>query len=779
MNLHRPNEVELILMKNIREELADIPVDYINAITYDMTTYMKLELQIPDKLTHNGKTIPYALFDQIRGKQQLILSINGQKSRLIIDDKIETIETSNGKTKKVYAYGYERSLEKKTFLTGTSITRQLYRRPDEEVEISEGILNLFEQQTSWKVGYVDELACKEPHQYHETLTETLYTNFSKNGVSTSQTLWSKTLKTPIKKNQTFTIHHNNLSATKDNIVRDKQSFGHTFTLPKVVTKISAKYSSDSTYRFGLIYTFTYSDGTTETSKAPFTNVLDFNIKVESIECSVQTGEFNEKLVTRYRYFEQTSTNWYPFLMSEVAEAFDCVFVFDNYNQTLHCYHKDNFGQDHGLYMSYENGIKQINKTHDIGSIVTRLYVSSPKVMISEENKLGTEFVECFDFYKREGLMSDELVQALDRYDQLLDEKQVEWLKVKLDKSKNDQLLQEKQTQLTKAQERYKVENSILSAYIKESENVDKAKQKEQSRLVTQIDKEIQALLKEINGTNGLKEKSELYQQQMAQIGIDIQKENARDKQGKIFTELDLAELEEYIIEGSIENDYYLTSYALYQHALEKIQDMNDVAIDFTITVENLLNRVVHPDGWQAMIGLGERIWMDDIDIRDERGFVQLTGFTFNPNKFELSQLKFTNNKEPKSDIKTIGDIARKTAATTHMTNYWKDVWKDSQTNNVHVSELLKNGLDAAAMAVRARNTVNKIDITEAGIFIIDAEQEEKQVALMSGLIAITEDGWETSKVAISSGGVSAEVIVGRLLSTFTIKHSKTIRIDGE
>ena len=89
LNLKQPNDVSLVLMRNIREELADIPVEYVSQITYDMTTYMKMELSIPSHLVRKGLKIPYQLFDQIRGKQQIILTINGQKSKLIIDDKIE------------------------------------------------------------------------------------------------------------------------------------------------------------------------------------------------------------------------------------------------------------------------------------------------------------------------------------------------------------------------------------------------------------------------------------------------------------------------------------------------------------------------------------------------------------------------------------------------------------------------------------------------------------------------------------------------------------------
>ena len=763
LNLQQPNEVELILMKNIREELAVIPIEYISSITYDLTTYPQLSFEIPDKVTRGGQTVDYLLFHQIKGKQQLVLTINGQKSKFVIDDTITEVETATGRVKKCTAYGYERTLEKKTFLTGTSMTRQLYRPASETVEIGEGILNLFEQQTNWKIGHVDEMARKEPHQYPETFNEVLHTNFEKTAIKQGKFFWGRTLKRQIKKGENFTIKINNLTAKKENLYRDKQSFSHPFTAVKDIKSITTAYSSDSTYRFGLTYTFNYTDETSATFKAPFTNVAGFDVKIENIECAIETGEFVEKLVTRYRTFEQMSTHWYPFLMSEVAEAFECVFVFDSYRQVVDCYHKDNFGSDHGLYMSFENGIKEINKSRKIGEIVTRLYVESPNVMISEQNPLGTEYVECFDFYKREGLMSDELVKALDRYDTFVEEKHNEWLKLKLSKSKTDQKLADKQTELKKAQERYKVENNILATYIKEKENIDKTTQSEQSKLVNQINREVQTLLKEINGKGGLNEQVKTLQEKMVQLGQSIQKDQATDQQGKIFTTLDLEELEEYIVESSISNDYYLTSYALYQHALTKIKDTNDVQIDFSLTVDNLFKLLIHPDGWQAVFGLGERIYLDDTEIADDRGFIQLTGFVFNPNKKELTQLKFTNNKQPVSDLKTIGDIARKTAQTSNLTDYWKDVWKELQTNNVHVSKLVEEGLDAAAMQVRARSTINQIDITEAGIFVSDAEAPEKAIALMSGLIAFTEDNWETSKLALSSNGISAEVIAGQLL----------------
>ena len=142
-------------MKNVREELSDIPVEYVKSITYNLSTYAKIELEIPSHLTRRGLTIDYPLYRQIKGKQQLILSINGQLSKFIIDDQINVVETSKGKIKRLTAFGYEKMLEKKSLLTSQATTYPLYQSSTDKNE-PVGILNLFEQQTRWKVGHVDE-----------------------------------------------------------------------------------------------------------------------------------------------------------------------------------------------------------------------------------------------------------------------------------------------------------------------------------------------------------------------------------------------------------------------------------------------------------------------------------------------------------------------------------------------------------------------------------------------------------------------------------------------
>lgn len=756
-HLKSPNEIQAVLMRNIREELCDIPKTLIQTVVFDKDTPIKMTLSIPDRVEHEGKTITYPLYDQIKGKMVIKVLFNQQPFKFQIDDNFTVKETKTMKTKTITAYSYEKTLEKKTFQIGKGATRQLYCPASETVETEPGILNWFEAETAWKVGTVTEQARKELSLFNEVHESLLVENFVNPHVQVGQVIWEQAVQIP--KNQGFSLAYEGVKTYSGENLLKTENITHSFDeMKKDITHIKASYSSDVDYRFGVLYEFTHSDQTTTTLKLGFTNVKDLKIEIESLRLLIQTGEIVEQWTTKYRYFDQLSTTWYTFLLNEVSEAFGVVFVFDSANQLLHCYSEEEFGTDTGLHLSFENGVKTVNKTHKSGEIVTRLWVNSQNCTILEENKLGTNYVEDFSYFQRMGLMSEELQQALERYDVFTDSKQADWLGLRNAKNKVDQTITLKSSDLKSLEERYKYESSILSAYIK-ANNTD-PKQEEQAELVAQLDRDIQKAQADLQA---LKDESDELMLQMNEIGKQISKENAEDDEGKIFTALDLVELEEFTIEGEWTDEYYTTPLGLYRKSLEVVKDSNAVPIDFTIETENFLNRIVHPNGWPSVIRIGEKLTIDDEELVDDEGFIQLTGFTYTPNDESINSLKFTNNKKPMSDIKTISDIGRTQNYLTNMTNYYKSVWQSTSENNVAVSKLIDEGLDLAAQLVRGKSTTNRIQISETGIYIIDATNDHNQLYIGSGLIAITQNRWSTSKLAITAEGVSAEILAGKIL----------------
>lgn len=753
------------LMKNRHEEWGEIPKEYVQSVVYSQGTPTQMNIEIPSKIVYMNKQIDFELYSAVRGKMQIIMELNGEKSRFIIDDNIKTKSTKQGKTKTLVAYSFEKTLDKKNFIIPEGATRQLYRPKDEKVEVSDGILNWFEEQTNFTVGHVDELARKEMGLYNETETLELITNHTVEQVEKNGLLWSKTMSLDIgDKPLTFTIAYTDMKSYNGDLLQKKETISHTFSnLPYGVKKIEARYSSDSDYRYGVTYKITYVNDTKQEFKFGFANVHQLRVFFPKIDLTYETGRMSKHLTTKYRYFEANSASWTT-IMGLVEEAFDCICVYDSYNQVLNVYDKSTFGEETGIVLNYDNAIAQIEETHKLEDVVTRLYVESPNVSIAEENPLGTEYVEDFSYYIENNIMSQSLTKALVKYNKLVDEKNIEFMQLKLDKNSNDQMITKRQSELSSLQGHYKAENAILTGYIKAGDQPQK--QKEQSLVVTQLEKEIEQMM---NTIQTLKDRSDSLFAQMTQIGIDIQKENASYNGAKIFTSQDLEELEDYIIESSISNDYYTLAYSLYQHALEVIADMNKVYVDFSMTTYEFLSKIKTPSAWNNHIKIGIKLDLEveDVHIADDEGKLQLYGFTFNPNQTDfgsVTDLKFTNNKKPKAtSIKTIGDISKKTSQLTTMTNFWKDTWADSASNNVAVEKLLTEGLDAAAQVVRGKGTSNKIDISESGIYISDAQDENKQIYYGSGLISITQDKWKTSTLAIDSRGIMAETIIGKMI----------------
>lgn len=759
------NEYSFILMKNRHEEWGEIPKEYVQSVVYSQGSPAQMTLEIPSKITYMNKEMNFPLYSAVRGKMQIIMELNGVKSRFIIDDNIKNKTTKQGKVKTLTAYTFEKTLDKKNFIIPDGATRQLYRPQDEKVEVSDGVLNWFEDQTNFVVGHVDELARKELGLYRDTQTWELLWGHVIDPVAINGYMWHKDMwldigDVPL----TFTISYADMETYNGNQLQKRETITHTFSnLPYGVKRIEAKYSSDSDYRFGMTYIITYVNNITQEFKFGFANANQLRVVFPKVELTYETGSMSEHLTTKYRYFEANSCSWTT-MIGLIEEAFDCVCVFDSYNQVLNVYDKTSFGEDSGITLNYENAIAQIEETHKLEDIVTRLYVESSNVSIAEENPLGTEYVEDFSYYINNNIMSKSLTSALVKYNKLVEEKNIEFMNLKMEKNSNDQMITKRQAELSVLQGRFKAENAILTAYIKAGNQPQK--QKEQSELVSQLEKDIETML---NTVQTLKDRSDMLFAQMTQIGIDIQKENAQHNGSKIFSAQDLEELEDYIIESSISNEYYTLAYSLYQHALEVIEDMNKVYVDFSISTYEFLSKIITPTAWNKRIKIGTKLVLDveGTSIADDEGKLQLYGFTFKPNETDfgsVTDLKFTNNKKPKAtSIKTIGDISKKTSQLTTMTNFWKDTWADSASNNVAVEKLLTEGLDAAAQVVRGKGTVNKIDISESGIYISDAEDENKQIYYGSGLISITQDKWKTSTLAIDSSGIMAETIIGKMI----------------
>ena len=129
-------------------------------------------------------------------------------------------------------------------------------------------------------------------------------------------------------------------------------------------------------------------------------------------------------------------------------------------------------------------------------------------------------------------------------------------------------------------------------------------------------------------------------------------------------------------------------------------------------------------------------------------------------------------------------MIKKINSTSTTVKVQKEKWNNAQSNAV--DEILNKGWNAAISAITCGDDVNVIT-DHRGITIINGIDVNKQMRLMDGLLAFTDDNWNTTKATISNGNVLAENIVGRFLvgknlyivATKTDGTTLTFRVDGE
>ena len=747
-------------MRNRREELTDVPIEYVTDIVFEMGEYIqeptKINLSIPSHIDRNGKKIEVPLFNMIKGKMQLLLTIDDKKYVFSIEEESET-ETKDISTKTLVAYEKQYKFNNTDFYIATDIaTRQLYRKPNETVEVADGVLNWFEQQcTGWTVAEVTEKARKELTMCSSTqnivmdaIDKTVVDEIINQAISVD--VGNKPLNMTI--NMECSIYD-----TNGRLYMTTTTPFQFNNLPYAISRIKAKYISTSKNFYGIEFTITYVNNHTSTHEFAFVNCKGLRL-VAKPTLTYELGDLTENWVTKYRTFEATATTWTT-MLNNICEAFDCIILFDSYNQTISVCHRDEFGELTNVALTYDNALQEISKQRKLDEIVTRLTVESANTTIASVNVLGTDYVECFDYFKENGIMSEELQHALEEYEKLLVEKDTEFSRLLLEKHEKDQELILANSQLTSLEGKYTGEKAILTAFIKSNEP---DKQREQQKIVADLEGQIKAKESLINT---LKDQCANMDTRLTNIGIEIKKENAVRNGVKLFTDDLLLELSDYVIEKSITDDVHLTALSVYTYVTEEIKKYQKPIIDFSIASSmEFIKRT--GQSLSDCIFLGAKMEIEDRtgEIASDDGTVSLYGFTIDPNADDVSSLSFTNNaKAPESPLKAISKTTQTAKATKTLTDFYKATWMDIKDKTVDIGKVINEGLDLAAQKVRSRSEKNIIDMSEAGIFLVDANNNNEQLALINDLISMTTDGWQTSKIAISPEGVIADTLIGRMI----------------
>ena len=302
-----------------------------------------------------------------------------------------------------------------------------------------------------------------------------------------------------------------------------------------------------------------------------------------------------------------------------------------------------------------------------------------------------------------------------------------------------------------------------------------------TNLIAEIDSEIESLSADLELAE-----EDLYDISQEIIPIKAQIDNIRENVeiNSYFTQSELDELSLYIYEGSYKDDYVIiTDSMTYPEQLEQMKTLYDRAAaqleriskptsEFTIDVENFIFNSRFAD-WADQLETGCLI---NVELRpDDVAKLFLSKFSVN---YDDSTLSMTfGNRFNKYDTKSLfNDLLGGISRTANTLNFVKEVLYPIKSGEL---DLIKTALSnirtlSAGQALTSQDQDFIIDSTGITGRQSDGDGDyyPEQLKIINNTIALTDDGWETCKLAIgkllmpngdSKYGVNAELLMGDII----------------
>lgn len=542
------------------------------------------------------------------------------------------------------------------------------------------------------------------------------------------------------------------------------------------------YIEDGTYRFE-------SDKTT--GETGIINKIVASLPLWKI------GHIDGSVANKYRTFEDidTSLNCLGFLMDNVQDAYECIFIFDITNRLINVYDQANYVRQTNIHLTKNDLINSLNITESADDLYTAISVMGDEnVTISAINPLGTNVIYNFDYYLN--WMNDSLRDKVRSWEQAVSGKMTPYYELNLqyynDLEKANILQMDFQkyamqiTMYTRCRNNIVAESntSLVGEYNKvivENGGTPIDVSSEISETLSSIDGLISECEKQ---QNDISTKLDSLNEDISTLKTEICDIQSALSMNNYFTENELAELNNYIFEGSYTDEYVtitdIMSYSekfaqmkiLYDRATLRLNRVSQPTQEFSIDAENFVF-VKKFEDWSEQLETGCLI---NIELeQDDVAQLFLSNITIN---YDDRSLNMTfGNRFNKFDTKSLFD------------DMLGDVSKSANTLN-YIKEILypiKNGeFDSMKEALRtSRNlTMNAALASENEEVVIDGSGytgkkrledgtfDPHQVKLTGRTLVFTDDAWESCKVALgeillgdgsSTYGINAETIIGNMI----------------
>jgi len=447
-------------------------------------------------------------------------------------------------------------------------------------------------------------------------------------------------------------------------------------------------------------------------------------------------------------------------VKQIAQTFNALIVYDSVNRTVSFYDFENYGQYKGGIIKKGKILKNITYETDTAEYCTRLEVYGKNdISINSVNPTGTNYIEDYSSilrgFKRNPDksvissapdISDSLANALLDYQELVESKRGEFQNL-LDQ------LNEKTEDLIVAEGQLVDLQSELTV-IEDNISTANATGGNPAPYIAQKNAKLQEISNKQSQINSLKNQIQTIRNSINQLKDLLDVNNN-------FTQDQLKEWNQHIVVKVYRNEYIDDPQQLLEAAKMEMEKMREPKIVVDIGIVNLFKVITEYKNWDKM-NLGDiiKIEIEDMGIKINAKIIEMD---FNEDNADI-KLTISNVREILSDEERVIRDLYKTVSTSTTFEINKYKYLDAASKANEVYQTINNIWDATKREIIASNN-ETVEISRKGIRTYDINDPMKVSIMQHGVIAVSNDGGNTWKNAITWRGIVAERLYGVITAT--------------
>ena len=365
---------------------------------------------------------------------------------------------------------------------------------------------------------------------------------------------------------------------------------------------------------------------------------------------VDTAVAYENGVEKMRWQESINTNWLDFIKNNIAEQFDCLPLFDTINKTIDLIDINSMGEEIKLFLSKDNYLKSKQKTIEGNEFITLLKLKGDSELdIREYLPSAYDFITDFSYFIEIGEMSNELVTALNKYDEMVAKRHIQWRALVDEKVS-------KQNELDLNRTLWQISISTMERYKYEIQNYKLMEDTVNESLAkvsysNEADNELTLRL----SIDDIISQIDLLEVAISDINELCRYETCTDDSGQlIFNKQLLNELSEFIFMDEYKNDAFTDGNMLLEKGKKELEKRSKPTVSITVDSINFMNRIIDNNfrlKWNGELYFGDIIVLID-DETGEEEYYYFIGYDIDYESNKLT-LKISNKKTDREDTKTI------------------------------------------------------------------------------------------------------------------------------